>query len=74
MNFNYSLNVLVAGSNAVNVGPSPLRNQQSSSSLSSVSGFGEKLPVSPVRNFGVPIMTAEGVSVYEGPEVLLLLE
>ena len=53
-----------------NVGsPSPPRNQQSSSGLSSVSGFGERPPVSPVRNFGVPVMTAEGVPVYEGPGV-----
>ena len=62
--------VPVAGSNAANVGsPSPPRNQQSSSGLSSVSGFGERPPVSPVRNFGVPVMTAEGVPVYEGPGV-----
>ena len=26
-------------------------------------------PVSPVRNFGVPVMTSEGVPVYEGPGV-----
>ena len=65
MNLNYSSNVPVAGSNAANVGsPSPPRNQQSSSGLSSVSGFGERPPVSPVRNFGVPVMTAEGVPVY----------
>ena len=64
MNLNYSSNVPVAGSNAANVGsPSPPRNQQSSSGLSSVSGFGERPPVSPVRNFGVPVMTAEGVPV-----------
>ena len=70
MNLNYSSNVPVAGSNAANVGsPSPPRNQQSSSGLSSVSGFGERPPVSPVRNFGVPVMTAEGVPVYEGPGV-----
>ena len=31
--------------------------------------FGERLPVSPVRNFGVAVMTAEGVPVYEGPGV-----
>ena len=70
MNLNYSSNVPVAGSNAANVGsPSPPRNQQSSSGLSSVSGFGERPPVSPVRNFGVPVMTSEGVPVYEGPGV-----
>ena len=70
MNLNYSSNVPVAGSNAANVGsPSPPRNQQGSSGLSSVSGFGERPPVSPVRNFGVPVMTAEGVPVYEGPGV-----
>eukprot|EP00434_Breviolum_minutum_P015132 symbB.v1.2.013345.t1/scaffold939.1/size150197/1 len=70
VNLNYSSNVPVAGSNAANVGsPSPPRNQQSSSGLSSVSGFGERPPVSPVRNFGVPVMTAEGVPVYEGPGV-----
>ena len=70
MNLNYSSNVPVAGSNAANVGsPSPPRNQQSSSGLSSVSGFGERPPVSPVRNFGVPVMTAERVPVYEGPGV-----
>ena len=70
MNLNYSSNVPVAGSNVANVGsPSPPRNQQSSSGLSGVSGFGERPPVSPVRNFGVPVMTAEGVPVYEGPGV-----
>ena len=37
--------------------------------MSSVSGSGERAPVSPVRNFGVPVMTAEGVPVYEGPGV-----
>ena len=36
MNLNYSSNVPVPGSNAANVGPSPPRNQQSSSGLSSV--------------------------------------
>ena len=46
MNLNYSSNIPVAGSNAANVGsPSPPRNQQSSSGLSSVSGFGERPPV-----------------------------
>ena len=35
-----------------------------------MSGFGERPPVSPVRNFGVPVMTAEGVPVYEGPGVV----
>ena len=50
MNLNYSSNVPVAVSNAANVGsPSPPRNQQSSSGLSSVSGFGERPPVSPSR-------------------------
>ena len=74
MNFHCSLNVPVAGSNATNVGSSsPLRNQQSSSGLSSVSSFGERPLVSPLWNFRVPVVTAEGDSVYEGP-VLLLLE
>eukprot|EP00434_Breviolum_minutum_P041152 symbB.v1.2.036605.t1/scaffold5121.1/size30665/3 len=36
----------------------------SQTGLSSVSGFGERPPVSPVRNFGVPVMTAEGVPVH----------
>ena len=67
MNLNYSSNVPVAGSNAANVGsPSPPRNQQSSSGLSSVSGFGERPPVSPVRNFGEFRFTKD--------QVLLLLE
>ena len=49
MNLNYSSNVPVAGSNAANVGsPSPPRNQQSSSGLSSLSGFGERPPVYPL--------------------------
>ena len=70
MNLNYSSNVPVAGSNAANVGsPSPPRNQQSSSGLSSLSGFGERPPVSPVRNFGVPGVTTEGVPYHEGPGV-----
>ena len=70
MNLNYSSNVPVAGSNAANVGsPSPPRNQQSSSGLSSVSGFGERPPVSPVRNFGVQGVTSEGVPIHEGPGV-----
>ena len=57
MNLNYSSNVPVAGSNAANVGsPSPPRNQ-------------ERPPVSPVRNFGVPGVTAEGVPYHEGPGV-----
>ena len=74
MNLNYSSNVPVAGSNAANVGsPSPPRNQQSSSGLSSVSGFGERPPVSPVRNFGVPVMTAEEFQSMKD-QVLLLLE
>ena len=70
MNLNSSSNVPVAGSNAANVGsPSPPRNQQSSSGLSSLSGFGERPPVSPVRNFGVPGVTTEGVPYHEGPGV-----
>ena len=70
MNLNCSSNVPVAGSNAANVGsPSPPRNQQSSSGLSSLSGFGERPPVSPVRNFGVPGVTTEGVPYHEGPGV-----
>ena len=70
MNLNYSSNVPVAGSNAANVGsPSPPRNQQSSSGLSSLSGFGERPPVSPVRNFGVPGVTTQGVPYHEGPGV-----
>ena len=72
MNLNYSSNVPVAGSNAANVGsPSPPRNQQSSSGsgLGGVSGFGERPPVSPVRNFGVAGVTAEGVPYHEGPGV-----
>ena len=69
MNLNCSSNVLVTGSNAANVGsPSPPRNQQSSSSLSSVSGFGEATCFS-CEEFGVPVVTAEGVPVYEGPGV-----
>ena len=39
------------------------------SSLSSLSGFGERPPVSPVRNFGVPGVTTEGVPYHEGPGV-----
>ena len=70
MNLNSSSNVPVAGSNAANVGsPSPPRNQQSSSGLSSLSGFGERPPVSPVRNFGVPGVTTGGVPCREGPGV-----
>ena len=70
MNLNSSSNVPVAGSNAANVGsPSPPRNQQSSSGLSSLSGFGERPPVSPLRNFGVPGVTTEGVPYHEGPGV-----
>ena len=70
MNLNSSSNVPVAGSNAADVGsPSPPRNQQSSSGLSSLSGFGEKPSVSPVRNFGVPGVTTEGVPYHEGPGV-----
>ena len=37
--------------------------------MSSVSGFGERPPVSPVRNFGVLVMTTKGVPVYEGPGI-----
>ena len=48
--------------------PSPPRRQgESSSGLSSLSGFGERPVVPPVRNFGVPGATSEGVPLYEGP-------
>ena len=47
--------------------PSPPRRQgESSSGLSSLSGFGERPPVPPVRNFGVPGATSEGAPLYEG--------
>ena len=50
--------------------PSPPRRQgESSSGLSSLSGFGERPVVPPVRNFGVPGATSEGVPLYEGPGV-----
>ena len=50
--------------------PSPPRRHESSSGLSSsLSGFGERPVVPPVRNFGVPGATSEGVPLYEGPRV-----
>ena len=61
MNLNSSSDVPVAGSNAANVGsPSP---------PSSLSGFGERPPVTPVKNFGVPGVTTEGVPYHERPGV-----
>ena len=47
----------------------PTRQGESSSGLSSLSGFGERPVVPPVRNFGVPGATSEGVPLYEGPGV-----
>ena len=49
--------------------PSPPRGFESSSGLSSLSGFGERPVVPPVRNFGVPGATPDGVPLHEGPGV-----
>ena len=49
--------------------PSPPRGFESSSGLSSLSGFGERPVVPPVRNFGVPGTTPDGVPLHEGPGV-----
>ena len=49
--------------------PSPPRSFESSSGLSSLSGFGERPVVPPVRNFGVPGTTPDGVPLHEGPGV-----